>query len=568
MGLRRARLDFLLVFCLATAWTPSAKALQAPQKDDHNPFGFSCDNQTTYTLATYCPEMAKAGIKWIRGFPTFNVVEPERGRFDWSSVDTMIATASKHNMKISGLFFYGSPWIKTDRTTLPVNDLTAWSTYVSTLVKHCKANVKYWEVWNEAPNFMEKGTPEDYAKTIVAAYDAAKNADTNCQVGLSIQSNNVHWIEQTIKAGARNHFDFIAVHPYETLGVVASDGWDAQFMSIVPTLRKMLKAQNPDKVDMPIWFTEIGREAKNEEASQARVLIKAYTMALAQGVTRINWFEGKDGDSGPMGLLRGDGTTRPAYTAMSQLTKALGPNPEYIGWVLLNGRYNGFVFHGASRNVVAAWGKPGELHRVVFDPNVNVVDPLTGEVTKSGVHVMNQNPVLVLGESSKLVEQARKNRSLPFPWDGDFTGSKSVSIVMGGPNAEEGLHQLSPDASSTADLVFGSHVRDCSKSASQTFAVDPNFLSYTTTPITITAVLRCKSEKDSAGFNLWYESTSGWKATGSWFTVPEGAKWHTQTWRINDAQFVAKWGFNFSFNSDSTMHSKYYVKSVTASKGG
>ena len=36
---------------------------------DPSPFGFSCDNQTTYTLASYCPQMAKAGIRWIRGFP-------------------------------------------------------------------------------------------------------------------------------------------------------------------------------------------------------------------------------------------------------------------------------------------------------------------------------------------------------------------------------------------------------------------------------------------------------------------------------------------------------------------
>ena len=106
-----------------------------------------------------------------------------------------------------------------------------------------RASVKYWEVWNETPNFIGKGTAADYARTVVAAYDAAKAADPTCQVGLSIQSQNVNWIEQTIEAGAKDHFDFIAVHPYETLGVVESDGCEAEFMSIVPTLRKMLAQQ-------------------------------------------------------------------------------------------------------------------------------------------------------------------------------------------------------------------------------------------------------------------------------------------------------------------------------------
>ena len=71
------------------------------------------------------------------------------------------------------------------------------------------------------------------------------------------------------------------------------------------------REQKPGKENVPIWFTEIGRDAAKDETSQATALVKAFTMAIAQGVTRINWFEGKDGDSGPMGLLRGDGTAAP-----------------------------------------------------------------------------------------------------------------------------------------------------------------------------------------------------------------------------------------------------------------
>ena len=317
-------------------------------KQDPSPFGFSCDNQTTYTLASYCPQMARAGIRWIRGFPTFNVIEPSQGRFDWSAVDAMIATAAQNKMTISGLFFYNVGWINPKGDSLPVDNLPAWSDYVSKVVVHCKSSVKCWEVWNETPNFMGKGTGADYARTVVAAYDAAKAADPLCQVGLSIQSQNVHWIEQTIEAGAADHFDFIAVHPYETLGVVESDGFVAEFMSIVPTLRKMLKKKNPGKANVPIWFTEIGRDAGKDEHSQASALVKAFAMGIAQGVTRINWFEGKDGDSGPMGLLRGDGHPRPAYKAMSNLTRHLGPDPRCIGWVSFKFSY-GFVFQGAAR---------------------------------------------------------------------------------------------------------------------------------------------------------------------------------------------------------------------------
>ena len=137
---------------------------------------------------------------------------------------------------------------------------------------------------------------------------------------------------------------------------------------------------------------------------------------------------------------------------------------------------------------------------------------------------------------------------------------------MGSPNAERGLHQVSADATSKPVSVPGGFVRDCSKGASQTFTVDPNFLSYTALPINITAVVRRMPAGENAGFNLKYESTSGWKAAESWFTVPEENRWHSKTWTITDPEFVGKWGFNFAFDSDGTQFSKYQIRSVTVSK--
>ena len=337
-------------------------------------------------------------------------------------------------------------------------------------------------------------------------------------------------------------------------------------MSIVPTLRKMLAAQNPARSSAPIWFTEIGRDAATDEPSQAVALIKAYTMGVAQGVTRINWFEGKDGDSGPMGLLRGDGTPRPAYTAMSVVTHGLGPAPQYKGWVLLNNKHYGFVFQRDATTVMAAWTRPGTTDHVAFGSPVEIVDTMTGNVTKADACSLTATPVLVAGLAPSLLAQAIANNKRPFPWGGDYTHAEKVAVTMGNPNTEQGLHHLSSDATSTVLNAFGGPTRYCGKGAAQSFTVNPNFLSYTTVPITITAVLRRNAANDNAGFNLWYESTTGWKGTGSWYTIPSNAEWHTKTWTINDPQFVGKWGVNFSFNSDSPAHSKYYIQSVTVSK--
>jgi hypothetical protein len=107
--------------------------------------------------------------------------------------------------------------------------------------------------------------------------------------------------------------------------------------------------------------------------------------------------------------------------------------------------------------------------------------------------------------------------------------------------------------------------RDISGGAGQAFTVDPNFMSYVTQPLKITAVVR-RNGADNAGFNLKYESTTGWKGGDGWFTVPEGDAWTTHSWTISDPQFVGKWGFNFSFDSDSTTYSKYSIRSVKVEK--
>jgi len=107
--------------------------------------------------------------------------------------------------------------------------------------------------------------------------------------------------------------------------------------------------------------------------------------------------------------------------------------------------------------------------------------------------------------------------------------------------------------------------RSTSASSGTSFTVDPNFSSYTTAPLQITAVVR-RSGIDAAGFNLKYEATSGWKSTGSWYGVPGSDQWYTQTWTLTDAQFVGKWGYQFMFDSDSTQNSKYRIQSVTVAK--
>ncbi|WP_425614385.1 hypothetical protein NA78x_004252 [Anatilimnocola sp. NA78] len=538
-----------------------------------SPFGIGAShvrNRSAADNAAWIPQMGAIGLHVFRSPQVgWGGLEPEEGKWKWDELDKQTEYLAEQKFEFGMLLMGNTKWNQLDRPgTLPVNNLPAWSNYVSQVAKHVKGKSRNFEIWNEPPNGTGKDqTPADYAKIVVSAYDAAKAAQPDCLVGLSAKSAHVNYLEQVIQAGAKDHFDYIVLHPYEVLnGVANNTGSEAVFMNIVPTVRKMLAAQNPSKVNVPIIFTELGSDSSKGADNQAHALVKAYTMGIAQGVACIQWFEGRDGDSGPLGLIDAKGTPRPAYTAMEQLIRYLGDRPNYLGWVLLNDQHYGFVFQGAKGTVLCAWSRPGKPQRVEFGREVRIANPLTTNIVEARSYELTVAPILVLDVPETFITQAKANKSKPFPWGGDFTDAKSVSITFGEKTIESGLHTGAAADVAAAVIAYGGSSRAGDVPGGNVFTVDPNFLTYTTVPLEITAVVRRNPANENSGFKLVYESQDGFKTAGGWYTVPDNKKWHTVTWKIDDAQFVNYWGFNFNLESDGNKFNKYLIQSVTVTK--
>jgi hypothetical protein len=488
-------------------------------------------------VAQWAADIAAGGVAWVRGFD---------GRVDFAGLDPSTAAG----MQVSGIYGYRDP-----------ADVPAWKTYVTQTTTTFRGRVKLWEVWNEPPNFTPNTPPEDYGKMVAAAYDAAKAVDSSTQIGLAVQSVNLNYLDKALLAGASNKFDFVTVHPYETADFVAK-GYEAQYMSIVPTIRKMLAARSPAQVNVPVIVTEVGQpvDATHTPSMQADQLVKLYTLGMAQGLTRTHWFEPLDGDSGPFGLLGPNNSKRPSYLALSSLASHVGQRPRYYGWMLLNGKHYSFLFAGPQGMVLVAWAQPGVTETVNLGATMKVVDPKTGAAQQLSSLQLTNSPVLIVpsADVAAWATTARANAAKPFPWGGDYSAATSVSITS--PAIEKGLHAAVP----TLRTIDGESVRDVSGGSGVSFTVDPNFLSYTARPIRITAVVR-RNGAAGAGFNLKYEATSGVRGIG-WNSVPSSTQWTTLSWLVTDPQFVGKWGTHFSFDSDSTQHSGYSIKSVTVTK--
>ena len=541
-----------------------------------SPFGIGGSHSSNWGApanANWIPQMAAIGITNTRTVNSgWGEVEKEEGKWTFGLLDKQMSYLEEQKIAFGGILIGNPKWSAKGTKGLPINNLPGWSKYVTEVVKHCKGRIKNWEVWNEPPNGTGPDqTAADYARIVSAAYDAAKAADPDCLVGIAAKSVAVNYLDQALAAGAKGHFDYITLHPYEVAGcTITHPGTEVVYLQIRDTVRKMLAARDPAKIDCPIVFTELGFAAGGQYSHkiahfsalevQAQALVKYYTMGIAQGITCIQWFEGRDGDSGPMGLLDGKGVQRPAYTAMAQTIKHLGQHPTYLGWLLLNDKHFAFVFQGARGTVLATWAASLTPDKVDFGKPVPIVDPVTGKTTEAAVHELSVAPILIDGVPEELVKRAKDNKTKPFPWGGDYADAKSVSVVFGEKNVEKGLHTKSAESIAADVLAYGGSARVGSVPGGNVYMVDPYFLSYTTIPIEITVVVRRNAANDPAKLTLTYESTTGYKKAES-YEVPDNEKWHTHAWKIDDAQFVSQWAYNFTLNSG-----KYSIQSVTVKK--
>ncbi|MBN2272177.1 MAG: hypothetical protein JXN61_16310, partial [Sedimentisphaerales bacterium] len=229
---------------------------------------------------------------------------------------------------------------------------------------------------------------------------------------------------------------------------------------------------------------------------------------------------------------------------------------------------------GGQGNVLAAWSPAGKQCCAKFTAEVDVTD-LAGKqsaLAPGEELVLTQTPVFIGKLPGNLAKQARANLGKPYPWGGDYAHGTVVTCRLGAANIENGLKQVNPrttvvvngPADSCRRTDFADPALD-GEGHYVYFRVDPLFVPYGTKELEITIVAKRLTPEKTAGMNLCYESTNGYTGAQVWWTIPGDDQWHEHTWKVNNANFVGQWGWNFRFDAISSAN-EFLVREVRVTK--
>ena len=294
-------------------------------------------------------QMARdAGVKWSREDFSWGRIERQRGQFDWTYYDNLVACARRNGISVYAIVGYWTGWTK-PYTKEGIEDYVQ---FLKVMVRRYQKEIKQWEIWNEPNIFFWQGPKDMYAELLTRSYAAVKEVDPSAQVlGLSTAGIDRPFISRMLEL--RAPFDVLTIHPYRS---------HLNDLAFIEDLKKVSdQVKLPDGTRRPVWLTEMGWATHTPHPTlkqdfvpttlraQAELIARSYLCAIVSGVEpRTFWYDFRNDGDDPiyfehqMGIVYSDFSPKPAYRAYATLTRVLrdqrlvGPVPAPPGVLAFN----------------------------------------------------------------------------------------------------------------------------------------------------------------------------------------------------------------------------------------
>ena len=318
-------------------------------------------------------KILEAGFNWTKQQVRWEEIETQKGTFTWGEYDAALNAPSGRGVRLMVSVVAAPAWARAPGTTHgPPADVVNIKPFLTALMQRYQGKIHAVEVWNEANLSVEWGflAPDairKYGELLKAGYEAIKVVDPAVVVlfgaptptgvnDASIALDDATYIRRVYEEfpEVKNYFDALAVHPNgganhpdDTLGGQNRSiwGWNNHpsfFFNRFEELKAIMIAQgDPNKT---IWFSEFGWSSTpvtqivggneysqyNSEQDQADFLVRAFQKIKADFpyvthmfVWNLNFQQlvGPTDEKYGFGILRPDGSNRPAFDALKAMAK-------------------------------------------------------------------------------------------------------------------------------------------------------------------------------------------------------------------------------------------------------
>ena len=368
----------------------------------------------------------RLGIRWQRyhdfydkdGSVRWIDVEPEEGK--WHFQDGSMNRYREHGFNLIGTLFSAPKWALTHPEDIErgwprhLPDVDKWREYVYRTVSHYKGRIHYWEVWNEPFSYSWwSDTPENYFVLMKAAWEAAKEADPDCEVvgGCLAQldyAGTRGFMNRLFASGGLDYMDILSIHadqggmgpagpamPEESMGLSPGATVTQAFGEITDLMRAYGEVKPIWNTERPIWCTPFSRlypwvddvpwtraDPPQNPVHGAQFVVRSVVAEMANNCPKTFFypFSGgryEDGDL-TSSIMSGHMKLKSPGVVMSELLLQLGQARLHkaLDWGNVARCY---LFDSPDGPVAVAWGllareKPGTLELPVEAAGLTYLD--------------------------------------------------------------------------------------------------------------------------------------------------------------------------------------------------
>jgi len=246
-------------------------------------------------------QMAGAGVETVRLTFLWRTAQPTAsGPIDFAAGDALVLSAARRRLEILPNVWATPDWAaeRPGDAASPPRDRAAYGRFLAALIARYgpsgslwavhpdvpRRPIRAWQIWNE-PSMTRYWSRQPFARSYVgllrAAYSAVKAADPGAKVILAGLPNESWKALRTVyAAGARGHFDAVALHPYT--------GKPRNVVRLIELARSVMRRAHDRRT--PVWVTELSWPAALGKVSQTHgfeTTDRGQALKLADGVRRL-----------------------------------------------------------------------------------------------------------------------------------------------------------------------------------------------------------------------------------------------------------------------------------------